>query len=313
MEIHTQIDPEEKTSVLIVSFNCWDDVDHCLESIRATRFPIHEIVVIDNASADGTPEKIKKKYPEVWLIQNKENTGHVCAINQGFGLVNGERILVLDADTVLSDDSLHQLSSFMDGHPDVWMAAPKIFNTDGTVQEGNRRFPRPVNGLFGRQSLLTRLFPNNPFSVRYLARDYADTSRPFRVESIGACCMYFRKRILDDIGEFDEEYFGYFVDTDWCKKIELAGGTIYSVPQSTIVHHDQNSNIRKKDPKRIIGFHTGAYRFYSKYYTLGRLDPRRLAATVLLSMRTLIKLFFNIFKKARHEDPLAKNNNIRQG
>ncbi len=297
-----------KISVLIISFNCWEDLNHCIQSLYDTEFPLFEIIVLDNASVDGTAEKIRKKHPSIRYIQNAVNRGHVRAVNQGLRMVRGDRVLLLDADTVVARDSISILSAFLDGHPQVWMVAPKTYNTDGSVQEGNRRFPRAINGIFGRQSWLTRRFPKNRFSERYLARDFANRQNPYPVEQVGACCMLFRKSIVDEIGGWDEEYFGYFVDSDWCKKIQVHGGLIYSVPAATIIHHDQNKDSRKKSPARIIEFQKGAYRFYCKYYTRGILDPRSIAAGGLLFLRAAFLLTLNAAKKpdGAREDPLSK-------
>ncbi len=294
-------------SILIISFNCWHYLDICIQSILASDYPILEVVTVDNASMDGTPEKMRTKYPQVYLVQNDENVGHVRAVNQGFKLLTSDRILLLDADTELRPNAIRRMAEFLDDHREVCMVAPRTINSDGTMQETARNFPSPMNGLFGRQSVLTKLFPSNPFSRHYLARDHFDHQDPFQVEFISAACMMFRKTILERVGVWDEGFCGYWVDADWCKRIQKAGGIVYCVPQAVITHDEQNKGFRKKNPKRIIDFHVGAYKFYRRHYTLGMWDPRSVMAVFLLGLRTLLLLLTNILKKApeSYKDPLS--------
>ena len=294
-------------SVLIASFNCWDLLNSCLKSIYSSESSFKEIIIIDNASVDGTCEKLKHNYPDIRLLENKENVGHTRAVNQGCRLATGKRILLLDADTEINSDCVNVMSSFLDAHPEVSMVAPKTYLTDGTIQDSAKNFPLPINGIFGRQSLLTRLFPGNPFTRRYLALAAHDLQDPIPVEHVSAACMLFEKDIFDRVGEWDEGYHSYWVDADWCKRIQQAGGKIYYIPEAVIVHHEQNQRSLKKSPVRIVKFHTGVFRFYTKHYAKGAWDPRRLIAALFLTIRTLILLTTNSFKKPSPSriDPLT--------
>jgi N-acetylglucosaminyl-diphospho-decaprenol L-rhamnosyltransferase len=297
-----------RLSVLAISFNCWEHLNTCLRSILASDYPVFEIVVIDNASIDGTVDKLRAAYPTVEVIQNSENVGHTKAVNQGLRLVKGQRVLLLDADTELRPDAISRMSAFLDEHPGAYVVAPRLLNPDGTTQYNARNLPSAMSGLFGRQSLLTRLFPNNVFSRRYLALDQRDTQTPFRAEHVGATCMLFNGAILDKVGMWDEGYHSYWVDADWCKSVLDAGGSIYCIPKAVVFHHDQNSRFLKKSPIRIIKFHAGAYRFYCLHRTRGRWDPRRPLAAVLLAVRTLLLLGLNMFKNpvGSQVDPLSQ-------
>ncbi len=294
-------------SALIISFNCWNLLKKCIESIEASSYPCGEIIVIDNASVDGSPEKIRQTFPNVVLVENPDNVGHTKAVNQGCQLAKGDLILLLDADTEIDKDALPTMLNFLQTHPDVWMVAPKTFLGDGTVQDSAKNFPKPINGLFGRQSLLTRLFPDNPFSRRYLRIQNNKDTSPIQVEHVSAACMLFRHNIIDKIGLWDEGFHSYWVDADWCMRIKMAGGKIYYIPEAVITHYEQNQQKYKKSPVRIIKFHTGAYRFYRKYYTWGTLDPRSVAAALALSTRALLLLIANHFKAPAESrsDPLT--------
>lgn len=288
-----------RVTVLIISWNAWHHMVPCLASIQASDFRDLEIVVIDNASVDGSADKLEQAFPQVRLIRNSKNVGHTKAVNQGFRAARGELILLLDADTESSPDALGLMVRYLDEHPDIDLVAPRTYNSDGTVQETARNFPSAISGLFGRQSLLTRLFPDNPFSQRYLQRESLSATVPFRVESVASSCMLLRKTLIDRFGEWDEGYPGYFVDTDWCYRLVRAGAKLFCVPAARVVHHEMNSRTRKRSPRRIMMFHQGALRFYRQNHTLGWLDPRTVLATAALSLRAGLLIALNSFKSDR--------------
>lgn len=289
-------------TIIIVTWNSWSDLRKCLDSIYASVARDYDVLVIDNASVDGTRDRLRELFPQVRLCENDTNIGHTRAVNQAFSLVRGEFALLLDVDTELPPDMIDRLMGFMAARPDVSLAAPRTLNTDGSVQESARNFPSVWNGLFGRQSLLTRIFPNNPLTRRYLVRDKLAAAEPFQVEWIGAACMMFRRELLDEVGLWDERYRGYWVDADWCMTLKRSGKRVFCVPDTYIMHHENNARGKKKSANRIRMFHAGAYHFYTKWYTLGVLDPRSLFCGLALSSRALILMILNLFVTASKAD-----------
>jgi hypothetical protein len=184
---------------------------------------------------------------------------------------------------------------FLEQRLDVGVVSARTYNSDGSIQPTARRFPNALSGLFGRQSVLTRWFPNNPFTERYLQTEALSHTTPYEVEQISGACMLFRRSLFDEVGAWDEGYVAYWVDTDWCFKVRRSGWTIYCVPQASVVHHEQNRAGRKKSARRIWMFHYGAYRFYRNNKTLGTLDPRAIAAFAALTVRGLFQLAQNAF------------------
>jgi N-acetylglucosaminyl-diphospho-decaprenol L-rhamnosyltransferase len=278
---------------IIVSWNDWAKIFACLESLHAQKGPDIEIIVIDNNSQDGTAEHIAERFPQVRLIHNATNIGHTMAVNQGFTLASGKYVLVLDSDTEINADCVRLLTDFLEQRPNAAMVAPRTFNTDGSVQESARDFPSMMSGLLGRQSLLTRLFPNNAFSKQYLARDFIDATEPFKVQQVGGACMFFRRELLDIVGPWDKRYLGYFVDTDWCHTIHSAGLGIYCLPAAKIIHHEGNARLKQKTPARIVNFNSGAYQYYTKWNTYGSWDPRSIFAGTMLLGRAFIQILAN--------------------
>jgi len=295
-------------SVVIVSFNCRDLLVRCLKSLKIPPHNPQEVIIIDNASIDGTPDIIPEIYPTAKIIRNKTNIGHAKAVNQGLRMVSCDKILILDADTEMKDNAIKIMVDFLNQHPHVDMIAPKIIYPDGTVQRTSRNFPKPINAIFGRQSFLSKIFPNNPFTRRFLMLDVIDDNRPHPVEFISAACMMFRKALIDKLGLWDEGYMAYWVDADWCKRVRKSGGIIYYLPQATVIHHEQNRRNTKKSPARIIYFHKGAFRFYRRHYVWGIWEPRVIIAALLLALRASFLIVGNAFKKssAIEYDPLIK-------
>ena len=291
--MHENSSPE--LSILIISWNCYEDTRLCLESITHSDAQDYEIVIIDNASSDNTVDYVRSKFPQVNIVVNDRNVGHTKAVNQGLKLVRGNYVLLLDADTELAKDAIPEMLKFLKDHPDTDLVAPRTFNTDGSVQNTARNFPNVMSGIFGRQSFLTRVFPNNPFSRRYLKLDFLATNEPFQVESVSSACMFFRRPLVDEVGYWDEGYPGYWVDTDWCMQLKEQGRQVYCVPSAVITHHEQNRRGKKKSPRRIRMFHNGAYRFYTKHYTYGRLDPRSVFALIALTARAYMLILQNYF------------------
>jgi GT2 family glycosyltransferase len=200
-------------------------------------------------------------------------------------LARGEYILVLDDDTELAPDCIDRLLDFMTSRPDVAMVAPRTFNSDGSIQESARNFPGVLSGLFGRQSVLTRVFPQNRFSQKYLARDFLHQREPFEVEQIGAACMFFRRKVLAAIGPWDERYVGYWVDTDWCRSARARQLPIYCIPDAHLTHHEGNARSKRRSIHRSWIFHRGVYQYYTKWHCRGAWDPRSILAGFILAAR----------------------------
>jgi GT2 family glycosyltransferase len=283
-------------SFIIASWNGWHYLDPCLRSVIDGGCDRIEIIVVDNASTDGTPTLLKSKYPQAVLLANKRNEGHTRAINQGIAVARGRYLMVLDADTVLDPDAVSRLVDFLNQHPEAALAAPRMLNPDGSIQETARSFPNVVNGILGRQSTLTRFFSNTGFVKRYMRRDQIASRVPFEVDWVSAACMIFPRSLPDRIGLWDEGFKGYWVDADWCRAAHAAG-TVWCVPGARVIHFEQNRVGRKKGANRILSFHSGAYRFYRKLHQVGVLHPRSIAAASVLYLRALALLAVDVLRR----------------
>jgi GT2 family glycosyltransferase len=252
-------------SICLVTLNCWDVAQECLDSIvRSAPALSSEIIVVDNASTDGTAQLVRRKYPAVQVIENQRNVGFTRATNQAMAVARGRYLLWLNPDTILEPDSLHQLWTFLEEHPDAGIVGPKVLNADGTFQPQCRRgLPTPL-ASFAYMIGLHRLRPDHPTFGRYLLT-HLPIDEPSRVDSVSGCCLLARREVWQQIGSADEAIFGFGEDLDWCVRAHQAGWSVWYYPQSVIVHLKGHGGVRSKPFHKVWGIHQAMWVFYRKH------------------------------------------------
>ncbi len=251
-------------SVVIVTYNSRVPVERCLASLE--RHPARgavETIVVDNASADGTAETVRERFPGVRVVANAENRGYSCGVNQGIRLSTGRLILILNPDIVVGEGSIDRLSSFMDEHPDAGIAGSKLVYPDGSLQYSARSF-YTVSALLYRRTVLGKLFPRaKPLRDHLLMDDPHDASR--EVDWIIGACMLVRREALERVGEMDERFFLYFEDLDWCYRMKQHGWKVFYVPDSVMVHTYERSSARSVFRKPFLIHLLSLLRYYEKW------------------------------------------------
>jgi GT2 family glycosyltransferase len=241
-------------SVIILSYNTRDLLEQSLRTVAEAASGINaELFVVDNASRDGSADMVAEKFPGVRLIRNEKNLGFAAGNNVALRLVTGRYVLLLNSDTIVRQDTLSCLMSFLEVHPEAGAAGCKILNPDGSLQLSCRRgFPTPTAALaklFG----LSRLFPNSARFARYNLT-YLDPDDINEVDALSGSCMMVRKEAVDQAGMLDEDYFFFGEDLDWCFCIRQAGWKIFYVPETEIIHFKGESS--RAEEMRVL------YRFY---------------------------------------------------
>ena len=228
--------PTLDLSVVIPSYNTRELIEQALRTVVEAAKEIEvEIIVVDNASRDGSADMVAAEFPAVRLIRNERNLGFAGANNMAFRQARGRHVLLLNSDTIVRPDTLRCLVDFLDAHPQAGAAGCKILNPDGTFQHDCRRgFPTPMAALY-KLSGLSRLFPHNPRFARYNLT-YLDPDELSEVDALSGSCMIVRREVLEQVGLLDEAYFMYGEDLDWCYRMRQAGWRIYYVPSTTIIH-----------------------------------------------------------------------------
>lgn len=269
--------PAVRLSVIIVNWNTVELLRACLRSLQ--QFPpadTHEIIVVDNASSDGSPDMVRSEFPAVRLLALDANLGFSRGNNAGIDVAAGEYIFLLNSDTEVRANALQRMMDYMDAHPDVAATGAKLVSPDGSIQESCRAFPSHRTALFNRKSLLTRLFPQNRYSRQYLLTD-EQRLQTREVDWVMGAALMTRRSVIDKVGALDPDFFMYAEDVDWCYRMHKAGGKIVYLPDAAIMHHYEKS--ARKAPFRMnLQRHKSMWLFYKKHYRGGiLLDAATLA------------------------------------
>jgi GT2 family glycosyltransferase len=273
-------------AVVIVSYHCRDQVVACVRSVLETVLDhrLH-VVVVDNDSTDGTVDALRSIAPEVHVVEMGENAGFSRANNVGIGTTDSRHVLILNPDTVVEPGAIDVLVSYLDEHPGAGVVAPRLLNPDGSDQLTARAFPTPAAALFGRRSPLTRLFPRNRWSTRFLSgRDHRG-DEPFEIDWVSGAAMMVPRSVIDEVGGFDEAFFLYWEDADWCHRIKDAGFAVWCVPKARVVHDEGGTRAHGWPSPIVRHFHRGAYRYWTKHHAPQRWHPGRLVAGAALATR----------------------------
>lgn len=277
-------------SVVTVNLNTRDELRDCLASARDADSGSAEIVVVDNASTDGSVEMVQGEFTDVRLIRNSENLGFARASNQGIRATAGRYVLLLNPDCVVHPGALTELVRFGDANPDTGIFGLRMLNPNGTVFESCRRFPTLAAGIF-RNALLARLFPKNPYIREYLMTDW-DHSEVAEVDWVSGAALVARREMLDQIGVLDERFFMYCEDVDIAYRAKQAGWKVMYFPGATVMHLRARSSDQNPVPM-IIAFHRSMYAFFKKHYSARSSVLTRAIVPLGLTFRTLVLITHN--------------------
>jgi GT2 family glycosyltransferase len=225
-------------SIVIVSWNTWHLLQPCLKALQKACGAVSgrcETIVVDNASADSTVERLQREFPWVIAVANGTNRGFAAATNQGILASAGTYVLLLNPDTEVDRMALAQLIEHLDAHPDVGAAGPRVVGVRGDLQESC--FPLPTLTREGWRLLhLDRLWP----LARYRLQAWIERG-PRRVEALQGCCLLVRRSVFGQIGVLDEQFFIYTEEVDLCRRMQDAGWRLCWLPGATIVHYGGES------------------------------------------------------------------------
>ncbi|HLF78720.1 MAG TPA: glycosyltransferase family 2 protein [Dehalococcoidia bacterium] len=248
---------------MLVSFNARDHLRRCLQTVSEHMEGEYEVIVVDNASPDASAEMVAGEFPYVRLLRNSRNEGFAIGANAGMRGAAGDVIVLLNPDCELTHDPFSSPADYLRNNPDVGALGIKILDPDGGLQLSVRRFPTLWAALFNRYSLLTRLWPRNPYSLRYLMSDW-DHNAVSDVDWLSGACVMTTRAVLDRVGYLDEAYFWGFEDVDFCQRLHRAGLRVVYYPETNIVHAI-GASARTVPAKALIARHRGMARYYQSY------------------------------------------------
>jgi len=250
-------------SIIIVNWNTLDILYNCLESIyKQTHNVDFEVIVIDNASVDGSVEMVKSKFRSVDLIVNSRNRGFAAANNQGITRAKGRYILLLNSDTFVLDNAIAKIVSFADSRPDVAVMGCRVLNPEGTLQQTCFMFPSIFNMCLSA-TYLYKIFPGSKFFGRE-QMTWWDRSDAREVDVVTGCFMLVRREVIEQVGLMDERFFMYGEETDWCYRFRQAGYKVMFAPTAEIIHLGGASS-RKVKPEMVLQLRGSILLFIKKY------------------------------------------------
>lgn len=248
-------------SIAVISFNTIDLTKACLDSVINNLGDLSaEIIVVDNASKDGSAQMIREDFPHVVLIENDRNVGFAAANNQAFSVAEGEFVLLLNSDTEIISDVLAKSIDYLKTNPLVGAMGCRVLNTDKTMQPTCSGYPT-------LQRLLKMTFGLDRFPLLlkfddYLLRAWARDSER-EVEVISGCYLMIRRSIIESVGSLDEAFFFFGEETDWCLRIRRAGWKLMFSPVGEIIHHGGGS-VKKLNHRRDLMLTEATIRLHKK-------------------------------------------------
>jgi N-acetylglucosaminyl-diphospho-decaprenol L-rhamnosyltransferase len=264
---------EPDLSIIIVSWNTRDLLDRCLqavwESAAAARL---QVIVVDNASDDGSAEMVRQKHPEAVLIQNEANLGFARANNLALPQARGRHLLLLNSDAFLTPPAVDALVGALEASPRLGIAGPQLIYPDGAFQESHGSLPTlgwELLSLFGLNRLWSNAPPSGGAPQGYL-----------RTGWVKGACMALRRELVEQTGLFDEDFFFFSEEIDLCRRAHSAGWEVGFLPQVSVVHAEGGST--RSTAERVLRLYRGKLRYFRKHHS------RLAAATLAAAMRLAI-------------------------
>lgn len=322
-------------SIIVVNYNTKDLTKQTIDSVvNTTRNISYEIILIDNASTDGSKEffselysneiseinhrdiecrneyknheyksdnhikpriELRESYKEVKYIYNEENLGFAKANNQAMKIARGRYVLLLNSDTIVKEDCIEKSIQHMDKNKKIGALGPKILLSNGELDHACKRgFPTPSASLYYMLGL-DKKHPNDPkygqYQMTHLSNDEIN-----EVDALTGAFMMVRKEVIDKIGTFDERFFMYGEDLDWCYRIKENGWKIIYYPEALIIHLKGQSSKKKRRYKTIYQFHKTMIQFYNKHYIKKYNIFVTLAVYIGVTGKMILSMVKNLFK-----------------
>lgn len=250
-------------SVVIVSWNTRELLTRCLRSvigdIETSRIAA-EIIVVDNASGDGTVDSLRGSFPTVRFRALKTNLGFAAASNVGIKESAGDAFLLLNPDTEIVSGAMLALLNTLYATPHTGMVSGLLLNGDGSPQSSGYRFPGVIQSIFDFFPLHPRLLDS---SVNGRVPP-GDGVSPYEIDHPLGACMMVRREVVDRVGLLDERYFMYSEEIDWCQRIRRAGWSIVMAPKARIIHHGGTST-RQVQREMFLELHRSRARYFFRY------------------------------------------------
>jgi GT2 family glycosyltransferase len=314
-------------SICITTLNACDYLQNCLRSIYEQSeylqstdgysnldFPsppllstplnklTFELIIVDNASDDGTVDMLHRDYPEIKLFLNEKNDGFAKPMNQAMRASLGDYFLILNPDTIILPGALNELVVYLVAHPDVGICGPKVLNRDGSLQKACRRGVSRPWAAFSYFSGLSALFPKSKFFGGYLL-NYLDENSTHEVDGVSGSCMLVRRVVVEQVGYFDERFFAYQEDADFCFQAKKAGWKVVYHPQAQIIHYGGQGGSRVHPYHAIYEWHRSYFLYYQKNLAKDYFFIFNWFYYILMGLKLTVSLIANALRRDKFAGP----------
>ncbi len=286
-------------SVVIVNWNARDFLRDCLRSLAdgVSEYPL-EIIVVDNASIDGSAECVEREFPHVQLIRNPSNLGFARANNIAIRQSNGRYVCLINSDVKVLKDCITHLVDYCEQHHDVGMVGPCVFGADGRLQRSCRGFPTLWN-TFCRALALDTIFPRSKVFTGYSLSHWSQDT-PRTVDILSGCFWLVRREAMAQIGLLDESFFMYGEDMDWCKRFWGTGWKLVFVPTARAVHYG-GASAANAPVRFYIEMQQSDLQYWKKHHSRPAVACYFLISCLHLTLRAVGYTFAWCFAKQRRQ------------
>ena len=293
-------------SIIIVNLNTRDLLRACLRSVFSETSTIsYEVIVIDNASSDGSVEMVRTEFPAVRLFANTTNEGFARPNNEGMARATGKYLFLLNSDTLVKPNAIATLASFLDAHADVGACGPMLLYPDGTLQYSVKGFPTVWTHCCD-MLLLDKVFPRTRMFGRGEMKYFAYTET-HSVDHVMAAAFMVRREVLSSAGMFDERFRIYYNDMDWCFRIIRQGWKIYYVHDAQVVHYlGQTVNALNTQFDYFEELYDNVIFFYQKHYGRASVIAYKLLLVAGFLLRTPAWGIYRVLKPSPRSVHMAQ-------
>jgi GT2 family glycosyltransferase len=249
-------------AVLLVNYHVHDELDRALSSLGPFLRAGDEIVVVDQESDADRLDRVRARHPRAMFVPTSTNVGFAAGVNLAARRSTAPFLMLLNPDAVIDEAVIDELERYLVDHPRAGVVGPRVLNEDGTIQPSARRFPGVSTAFGGRSSWLTRRFPENWMSRWNLPA--RQSSAPAAVDWLAGSCFMTRRSLFDALDGFDESFFLYWEDADYCRRAAAAGWERIYLP-TVSVRHAGGRSAASNPASSIRAFHASAYRLYAKH------------------------------------------------
>jgi GT2 family glycosyltransferase len=293
-------------SIIIVGWNTRRYVEECLDSLAVARTCRSiEVIVVDNASADGSAEMVERRFPDVKLIRAGENLGFAKANNRAIRECQGRYVCLVNPDVKLLPGCLDALADFLDQHPEVGNVGPRVLNSDLTLQSSCRRFPTLWNNFCSATGLAVAFKRWRLFSGEHML--FFRHDRIAAVDVLVGCFWMIRRKALTAVGLLDEGFFMYGEDVDWCRRCWNAGWQVVFFPDASAIH--ARGGASAADP---VGCAVMQQQSILRYWSKHHCSSQVLAMQGILLCSHVIRYLFAVLPRFGHRRDSAQNDTRKQ-